>query len=385
MMAGPMRVAQVMGKMVGGGLEAVVMNYYRRIDHDRVQFDLLVDEDSTLVPREEVESHGGRIIEVPPYQHVVAYSRELERLYREEGWQVVHSHMNSLSVFPLRAAKRVGVPVRIAHSHSTGGRGEYARNAMKAVLRTQANRYPTHRLANTRYAGEWLFGKGADFKLLYNAIDLEAFRYNPALRFKEREKLGLAESTFVVGHLGRFMEQKNHAFLVESFALFANQHPDCALVLAGDGKLRGEIEEKAQGSGVGEKVLFLRQCSDTPALYQSFDCLAFPSLYEGLGIVLVEAQRAGLPCLVSEFVPRVADVTGTCEFIPIDDPRAWSEALLRIAEAPASDRSMPGMDACFADYDIEEAAPRLVSYYEDLAAGREPTSLKDKYVEGGSL
>ena len=134
-MTEPIRVAQVVGKMVGGGVEAVVMNYYRHIDRSKVQFDFLVDSDSTLVPREEIESLGGRIFEIPPYQHAIEYQRELQSLFTQEGWKIVHSHINALSVFPLRAAKKAGVPVRIAHSHSTSGKGEFAKNALKDCFR----------------------------------------------------------------------------------------------------------------------------------------------------------------------------------------------------------------------------------------------------------
>lgn len=132
-MAEPIRVAQVVGKMVGGGVEAVVMNYYRHIDRSKVQFDFLVDSDSTLVPREEIESLGGRVFEIPPYQHVVEYQRELQRLFKEENWKIVHSHINALSVFPLRAAKKAGIPVRIAHSHSTSGKGSLLKMSSKAL------------------------------------------------------------------------------------------------------------------------------------------------------------------------------------------------------------------------------------------------------------
>ena len=126
------------------------MNYYRHIDRSRVQFDFLVDEDSALVPREEIGSLGGRVFVVPPYQRLLAYLGRLEGLVSDEGWSIVHSHVNALSVFPLRAAARAGVPVRIAHSHSPAGKGEPVKNALKRLLRTQANRYPTHRLACSR-------------------------------------------------------------------------------------------------------------------------------------------------------------------------------------------------------------------------------------------
>ena len=200
-MANPIRVAQIVGKMNGGGVEAVVMNYYRHIDRSKVQFDFLIDSDSSLVPREEIESLGGRVFEIPPYQHVIEYQRELQRLFREEGWKIVHSHINALSVFPQRAAKKAGVPVRIAHSHSTSGKGEYAKNALKAVLKTQSNRYPTHRFACSRFAGEWLFGKDANFEVVYNAIDLNSFRFNAEAREQARTDLGLVGGQFVIGLL----------------------------------------------------------------------------------------------------------------------------------------------------------------------------------------
>lgn len=196
-MTEPIRVAQVVGKMVGGGVEAVVMNYYRHIDRSEVQFDFLVDSDSTLVPREEIESLGGRVFEIPPYQHVVEYQKELQRLFRQESWCIVHSHINALSIFPLRAAKISGIPVRIAHSHSTSGKGEYSKNAMKWILRHFANNYPTARVACSERAGRWLFGEKHDFTLFYNAIDLERFKFNAGKRKRTRDELDIENDKFM--------------------------------------------------------------------------------------------------------------------------------------------------------------------------------------------
>ena len=364
----PIRVAHVVGKMAGGGVEAVVMNYYRHIDRSKVQFDFLVDSDSTLVPREEIETLGGRVFEIPPYQHVLEYQRELQRLFKQEGWKIVHSHINALSVFPLRAAKNAGVPVRIAHSHSASGKGEYAKNTLKAALKTQANRYPTHRLACSEYAGEWLFGKCADFEVLYNAIELDRFSFSEEARAKARADLGLVGDTFAVGHLGRFMPQKNHRFLVDAFAELVRIRPDSVLLLAGDGEQRPLVESWVSEREVASKVKFLGQRADADCLYQAFDAFALPSLYEGLCLVGVEAQRAGLPCLLSDAITREVDVTGTCEFLPIDDPKVWADALARVADAPARDRSLPGMDSRFDRYDIEKAALGLAEYYELLYA-----------------
>lgn len=361
-MSEPVRIAQVMGYMNGGGVEQVVMNYYRHIDRSRVQFDFLVCEGSGMVPREEVESMGGRVFTVPPYGDVAGYQRALISLFREQGWGIVHSHMNALSVFPLRAAKRAGVPVRIAHSHSTAGRGEPVKNALKAVLRTQASRYPTHRMACSRYAGEWLFGKGAEFDVLYNAIDLPRFSFSAEARAKARAELGLVGGTFAVGHVGRFMPQKNHMFLLEAFARLVELRPDSVLLLVGFGGAEARAESWARERGLADKVMFLGQRDDVGRLYQAFDAFALPSLYEGLCLVGVEAQAAGLPCFLSDRITREVDVTGTCRFLPIDDPAAWACELAnaRISSERSVDTKL------FGNYDISVQSEKLADAYLHL-------------------
>ena len=363
-MAVPIRVAHVMGKMVGGGLEAVVMNYYRHIDRERVQFDFIVDEDSTLVPQEEIESLGGRVFIVPPYQHVLVYQRALMKLFHEQGWTIVHSHENALSVFPLRAAKRAGVPVRIAHSHSTSGKGEHVRNAAKRVLRRFSRVYPTDLAACGTYAGEWLFGKGADFTVFPNAVELGRFAFDPVVRAAVRDELGIPDGAFAVGHLGRFVTQKNHAFLLRIFAHMLPEVPGSVLVLAGAGPLEGEARRLADALGVAESVLFLGQRPDAARLYQAFDCFTLPSLYEGFCVVGVEAQAAGLPCLFSDAITREVSLSPGARFLPLDEG-VWAGALASAAREGAKDRAATGS---VMDYDIDRTARKLEGYYLDRAA-----------------
>ena len=361
----PIRVAHVMGKMIGGGVEAVVMNYYRHIDRSKVQFDFLVDADSTLVPRNEIELLGGRVFEVSPYQHVVGYQEELMQLFEHEGWRIVHSHINALSVFPLRAAKKAGVPVRIAHSHSTSGKGEHVKNALKMVLKTQANRYPTNRFACSRYAGEWLFGKGADFEVVYNAIDLPRFSFDAEARARVRADLGLVGGQLAVGHVGRFMPQKNHGFLIDVFEQVARRRSDAVLLLVGTGSAEARVESLVAEYGLAGRVRFLGQRADVADLYSAFDAFVLPSLYEGLGLVGVEAQRAGLPCLLSDAISREVDVTGESMFLPIDDPQVWADAICSLSARNDAERASVG-DGAFMDYDIEKQAERLTEKYLEL-------------------
>lgn len=360
----PIRVAQVMGYMDGGGVEQVVMSYYRHIARPIVQFDFIVCKGSGMVPRDEIEELGGRVFTVPGYKCLTSYMAELERLFRQERWSIVHSHVNALSVFPLCAAKRAGVPVRIAHSHSTSGKGELARNAAKWVLRHFSRTYPTDLAACGAYAGEWLFGKGADFTVFPNAIELGSFAFDPSVREEVRWELRIPDGALTIGHLGRFATQKNHAFLLRAFAGARERRPDVVLLLAGDGPLLGEAESLAGSLGLGDSVRFLGRRSDANRLYQAFDVFALPSLYEGFCVVGVEAQAAGLPCLFSDAVSREVGLSPDARFLPLDE-EAWADALASV-DAEGCNRLMPeGVRA----YGIEEAAARLLSYYEGLVEG----------------
>lgn len=255
----PIRIAQIVGKMMNGGVEAVVMNYYRHIDREKVQFDFIVDEDSTVIPKEEIESLGGRIFIVPPYQKLNKYMPALIKLFKENKYKIVHSHINTLSVFPLYAAKKAGVPVRIAHNHSTAAPGEWKKNILKYTLRPFAKVYATHYAACSRYAGEWLFGKRSmergEVTIFNNAIDLDKFKYDENVRIEVRKELGL-EGKFVIGHVGRFCYQKNQEFLIDVFEEVYKQNPNAVLLLIGDGPDREKIEEKIRklSSGGGNPL-----------------------------------------------------------------------------------------------------------------------------------
>lgn len=251
----PMRVAQVVGKMKNGGVEAVVMNYYRHIDRSKVQFDFFVDEDSTWIPKDEIESLGGRVYIVPPYQKLHKYIPALIKLFKENDYKIVHAHLNTLNIFPLFAAKRAGVPIRICHNHSTAAKGETKKNVLKYTLRPFAKVYATHYAACSKYAGEWLFGKKSvergEVTIFNNAIDLEKFKFDPKVRDEVRKELGI-EDKFVMGHVGRFCYQKNQDFLIDVFQEVYKKNPNAVLLLVGDGKDRKRIEEKAKFLGGGE-------------------------------------------------------------------------------------------------------------------------------------
>lgn len=329
----PIRIAQIVGKWLGGGVEAVVMNYYRHLDHNKIQFDFICDDDSTNIPYDEIEKLGGKVILIPPYQKVFKYQKELRRVLRDGKYKIVHSHINTLSVFPLYAAKKVGVPVRIAHSHSTTNKKEWKKNLLKQVLRPFSKKYATNYMCCSELAGRWLFGDKAydegKVYLLNNAIDLDKFKYDKKIRDKKRKELGIKEDTIVIGHIGRFVAQKNHTFLIDIFNQFHKKEKNSILLLAGQGPLQEEIKNKVRELGLDDSVRFLGQRNDANELYQAFDVFLLPSLYEGLPVVGVEAQASGLLCFFSDDMTKETKVLDSTVFMSLSNTDdEWATSIL---------------------------------------------------------
>ena len=269
-MSEPKRIAVIIGKMIGGGVESIVMNYYKYLNHDKVQFDFLCDSDSTNIPYEEIESLGGRVILIPPYQKPFKYYKELKRILKDNKYEIVHSHINTMSVFPLFAAWCAKVPFRIAHSHSTTNKAEWKKNLMKQVLKRFSKIFATHYMCCSELAGRYQFGnktynKGQVY-LLNNAIDLDRFQFDKEIRKNKRDELGIDQEALVIGHLGRFVPVKNHTFLVDIFNEIVKKNDNAVLVLAGQGPLVDETLNKIESLGLTNKVKFLGQRSDANEL-----------------------------------------------------------------------------------------------------------------------
>lgn len=329
----PIRIAQVIGKWLGGGVESVVMNYYRNIDRTKIQFDFICDNDSTNIPYEEIQELGGRVILVPPYEKVLDYQKELIKVFKENNYKIVHSHINTLSIFPLMAAKRAGVPIRISHSHSTSNKAEWKKNLLKEVLKPFAKVFATDYFCCSEVAGRYLFGDtsydNGEVFLLNNAIDLDKFKYDEDIRNDMRKVLRISSDTIVIGHIGRFVKQKNHEFLIDIFNEIHKKNNNTLLVLAGQGPLMDEIKEKVKRLGLDASVKFLGQRRDAYRLYQLFDIFVLPSLYEGLPVVGVEAQASGLLCALSTDMTKETKVLDTTTFISLQEsPEKWAKTIL---------------------------------------------------------
>ena len=355
------RVLQVVTYMGRGGLETVLMNYYRHIDRTQVQFDFLVHRNFEADYDAEIRRMGGRIYPVSrliPWS--LRYRRELKCFFQSHPeYRIIHVHQDCLSAVALQCAQQCGIPVRIAHSH-TSKQDRNFRYLIKLYYRRKIPEFATDLYACGSSAGEWMFG-AHPFRVLPNAIDLSAYRWSPERSCKVRRQWQLSGS-IVIGHVGRFDALKNHSFLLDVFAAFLNRIPDAKLLLIGDGPERAKMEEKAASLHIRDKVIFTGTRGDVPDLMQAMDLFLFPSLYEGTPVVMIEAQASGLPCVKSDGVPEDCIVTsGLVTTMHLSDsPQTWAEHLVERIKTLRGDHSA---EIRAAGYDIELEARKLQNEY----------------------
>lgn len=355
------RVLQVVTDMNMGGIESFLMNLYRNVDREAVQFDFLMHRKAPSYFDEEILALGGRIHRLPPIhpKSFLHYRMALTRFFREHPeYRIIHAHNNAYSMFVLREAKRHGVPVRVAHSHCAYPSLGTVKRITYDYCISRIDRYITQAYACSTPAGQWLYS-GAPFEVFPNAIDAQKFRFSPEVRSDLRRELGLGDA-FTVMHVGRFDNAKNQGFLLEAFALLHREAPDAKLVLIGDGPMRSALQERAATLLPADAVLFPGIRSDVADLLQAADIFAFPSKFEGLPVTVIEAQAAGLRCVKSNTITDEVCVTDLVTSLPIDDPKAWAEELLH-------KRGMPHRDTyreiAQSGYDIQTAAEKLTRFY----------------------
>ena len=360
------RVAIVIGKMDSGGKKNLVMEYYRHIDRNKVQFDFICDSDSQAIPYEEIESLGGRVYIIPPYQKIFANMREMKRICMENKYPVVHAWNSTMNLFPMRVAKSVGIPVRISESLSMAHEGDW-KTKIKRILRPMSKWYATHYMSCGEDCGRWQFGDK-----LFNSGKVDVFKtvintkfndFNPEMREITRKEFGW-EDKVVVGHIGRFTPQKNSVHLIEIFAAVAKKEPKAVLCLIGDGELKADIMAKIKELGIENKVNYLGRREDIQQFYNAMDCFLLPSLYEGLPVVGLEAESCGLPMFFSTEVTREANACELGQFIPLsaseDD---WADAMLKLIRKNLPVRRSHAQEVANAGFDSASEAIRLQEYY----------------------
>lgn len=360
----PVRILHVVTYMGRGGLETMLMNYYRHIDRNKIQFDFLVHRAFEADYDKEIESLGGRIYRLPrlnPFRK--EYLNTLDAFFEEhkEEYRIVHSHLDCMAGVPLKYAKKNGIPVRIAHAHNSNQTKDF-KYIIKLLCKKNIKMYATDLFACGEEAGRWMFN-GRIFNVLNNAIDAEKYLYSYQSRKEVRKELRIADDILVIGHVGRFAPQKNHKFIIKIFSEVLKQKNNAVLLLVGDGELKKDIEELTRNLGIYEKIIFAGVRSDVPRLLQAMDIFLFPSNYEGLPVSIIEAQAAGLPCLISDKVPIECKKTDLVSQIVLGDETAiWVKHILgeskRIRRNTVEEIKKSG-------FDIIENAKWLEKFYED--------------------
>lgn len=364
-MASPLRILHTVVNMNRGGAETMLMNLYRHIDRSQIQFDFLTSKEGVF--DEEIRSLGGVIHRIPHITEVGhnGYKQALNQFFHDHAtaYTIIHSHMDKMSGFVLRSARKAGIPVRVAHSHNTRSEGGVAARIYKWYAGTHIRTAATHYAACSSAAARWLFsGREKLAMIMHNGISCGQFAFSIEVRMKLRKELHISEDCLVVGHVGRFAPQKNHTQLIDIFYKLQKQNDNSMLLLVGDGQRRHAIEQKVKDLKLEDKVRFLGIRENIDQLLQAFDVFVFPSHHEGLPVTLIEAQGAGLPCIISDHItPEVDMGQGLVHFFSLNKE---DRCLTQIhAVARKSSRVIPSNALALKGYDIKQTALQASEFY----------------------
>ncbi len=355
-----------------GGYDLVAYNFATNMNREKFEFIFLVRGKEKGLLEDTVTQKGFRVIhqsdETKSYFKSYFY---LKKLFKEERFDIVHSHLNFFSGIVMRAAYKSGVKVRAAHAHFTDPCIENRSRLKKAVadiyesiMRRWFKRYCNLKIGCGYEAGCYLFGKDEFEKngvILNNGVDTKRFSYNPELRKEARLELN-AENKTVIGHCGRFNYVKNHKFLVDIFNEYKKLHPDSLLLLVGDGEQRENILGKADELGIKKDIVITGLVNDTEKYYNAMDCFVFPSIHEGFPLTLVEAQATKLPCLISSEVTRASGINENTAFLPLNQsPQSWA---IKIDELLIPEREKTDLYKIYTDFSIKGCSKKLEELYE---------------------
>lgn len=349
------------------GEETFIMNVFRNINHDKVMFDFLVTGEGKGDFDDEIDSLGGKIFHIKlnrisgklkQLDNVNILRKRLCEFNGEYDYFHIHTQHAMDAYLSTLAAKMAGIKHVIIHSHNASTiYSTKVHNVFKIFL----DQMKITRFACGNDAGKWMF-KTKKFEIINNGIDLDNFLYTPQIRNKIRKKMGW-EGKFVVGHIGRFNLQKNHQFLIDAFYEFQKNKTDAILVLIGDGELRKEIERKVSSLNMEDKVQFLGVRDDVDKLYQALDLFVFPSLFEGLPVVLVETQAADLPCIISDTITNEVVINDNVTVLDLDSgSTVWASKIEKIYSSNI-ERKDTSMMLTQAGYNIVDVAKRLENFY----------------------
>ena len=360
----PIRVLQVVTYMGRGGLETMLMNYYRHIDHSKVQFDFLTHREFDGDYDKEIKDLGGNVYHLSNLNPLsTSYKKSLNDFFENHPeYKIIHSHLDCMAGIPLKYAKLNHVPLRIAHAHNSNQTKDL-KYPLKLFYKRNIKRNANYLFACGDEAGKWMFNTD-NFKVLNNAINARDYTFNINIRNDKRKEFGISDDSILIGHVGRFFPQKNHEFLIDIFNQFHKDYPNSYLMLVGEGELKTSIQDKVNTLGLEDYVIFTGLRSDVNELLQAMDVFLFPSLYEGLPVSIIEAQASGLPCLISDKVPIECKKTDLVYQLNLEDSvNIWSAKVYELSHITRRDTYGEIKESGF---DIVENAKLLENFYIEL-------------------
>lgn len=367
----PIKVAFIMGKMDSGGKKTLAMQYFLNFDPTKIEVHFICDSDSNAVPTEEIESHGGRVHIIAPYQNIAKNMSDMAEVFKRERFDVLHAYNSTMNLFPLRVAKKCGIPVRISESLSMANERE-PKTMLKLILRRFSKLYATHYMSCGEDCGRWQFGDvlfdTGKVDVFKTAIDSCKNSFNPDLRAKTRAELGVTDDELLAGFIGRFATQKNPLFLMEIVGELCKLNPKAKFLLVGDGEYKERMLTYMDVNGFADRVMYLGRREDIVGFYQAMDCFLLPSLYEGLPVVGLEAQCAGADVFFSSEITPEASFCELGHFLPLaDGAEKWAEEI----NADCSfekERASRAEECIAAGFDSRAEALKLQDYYANALA-----------------
>ena len=362
------RVLHVLGGLNRGGAETMVMNFYRTIDRNQVQFDFVIHSSSQNDYRREIENMGGKIYVFPKFNgyNIISYRKVWKDFFNNHPeYKIIHSHVRSYASLFFPIASKNGL-ITIIHSHSTSN-GKGFKSLIKDLLQKPLSRQADYLFACSKEAGEWLYGsrkvEANNFYLVKNSIDVDKYEYNEKIRNKYRDELNI-RNNLVLGHVGRLSAPKNHMFLLKVFKGILEKKSNAFLLIVGDGDLKDEINKNIKNLNLEEKVLMLGSRDDINCILQAMDIFLFPSIWEGLPIAVVEAEASGLPCIVSENVTEEVKLLPTLKYLPVNNGEyEWVNTVLNTDLSRFKDASK---EVCSKGFDINGTSKWLLKFYKSL-------------------
>ena len=360
-MSEKIKVLEFVGDAIKGGVESVVYSYSEQMKDD-IETTFVFSDESTYIPEEWIKSIGAHYFVIPHVKHQGKFNKAFTKILTENHFDIIHSHVNTLSVFVLKVAKKCGYKVRIAHSHSQSSKKEFVRNLIKSVLKTFSKKYATYYIACGEIAGRYQFGNKAfdngEVHIIKNGIDVDKFKFDKSSRDSIRKELKVKEDEILVGAIGRLCVTKNQQYILK----MAEQAPEVKFVLVGAGPLQKELEDYIKEHNIKNVILY-GMSHEAYKFYNAFDAFVLPSLYEGVPVTGIEAQANGVYCLFSDQVPQESKASSYVKFLPIGDENLskWVDEIK--IKHPHEDHLKEVIDSGFS---IKEASKELLSIYRSL-------------------